>query len=399
MERNADTPGSVKSTNSGGSRRPRKNTVADAPGKSPPPARSGLGRPRKYPVHQADVEKSSSQKEVESGVTKRPRGRPKKTDQSPQTTKRADESDGKKTLTEGNDSVPPASKASPRPGGNNSMPLVTPASTTNQMVDLDAEVTSLAVVPALQMSTVVSKNPVSLLKSRSGRTVKRGSFYDEIGEGEQHLKTAKLSVEPPQKRPALESQSPGDSALRDQKPSTETGMQKLNTPKSTPTQTQDEKPPPKIGDFSSLAHTTPTVATPAVPAPLATPTVAPLSPAGAVATPALPHVVSSLSQLPSATAQAPAPQADVPPVKVPRRKPGARECMQISRRFGVKVIPQKYMDTLEDYCTRGKVEHLIRMRERLDDHSRMLEAQLAGLEALIKEKGELDITVPAAEPP
>ena len=37
------------------------------------------------------------------------------------------------------------------------------------------------------------------------------------------------------------------------------------------------------------------------------------------------------------------------------------------------------------------------MRERLDDHSRMLEAQLAGLEALVKEKGELDIVVPSAE--
>ena len=32
--------------------------------------------------------------------------------------------------------------------------------------------------------------------------------------------------------------------------------------------------------------------------------------------------------------------------KVPRRKPGARECMQISRRFGANVIPQQYMDTL-----------------------------------------------------
>lgn len=32
--------------------------------------------------------------------------------------------------------------------------------------------------------------------------------------------------------------------------------------------------------------------------------------------------------------------------KAPRRKPGARECMQISRRFGVNVIPQKYMDIL-----------------------------------------------------
>mmetsp|Transcript_17899 Transcript_17899/g.24650 ORF Transcript_17899/g.24650 Transcript_17899/m.24650 type:complete len:81 (+) Transcript_17899:3-245(+) len=72
--------------------------------------------------------------------------------------------------------------------------------------------------------------------------------------------------------------------------------------------------------------------------------------------------------------------------------------MQISRRFGVNVVPQKYMDILLDYCTRGKVEHLIRMRERLDDHSRMLEAQIAGLEALVKEKGELKAVFPPAEP-
>ena len=380
----------------------KNNDVNDALGKSTPPARSGLGRPRKNPVHQADVEKSGSQKKVESGSTRRPRGRSTKNDESPQTKKRADESDGKKTLTPGNDSVSPASKASPRPVGNNNMPLVMPGSTTSQMVDPDAKVASLAVVPALELNTTVSKNPGSLLKSRSGRTVKRGSFYDEMDEGEQHLKTAKQSIEPPQKRAALESHSTGDSALRDQKPSTETGIQKLDTPKNTLMQSEDDKPPPEIGNSSSPAHlqkmpavTTPTV----VPTPLATPTVAPVSPAGAVSTPALPQVASSISQLPTAEAQASAPQADVPPAKVPRRKPGARECMQISRRFGVKVIPQKYMDTLEDYCTRGKVEHLIRMRERLDDHSRMLEAQLAGLEALIKEKGELEITVPAAELP
>jgi hypothetical protein len=41
---------------------------------------------------------------------------------------------------------------------------------------------------------------------------------------------------------------------------------------------------------------------------------------------------------------------------------------------------------LQDYCTRGKVEHLIRMRERLDEHARFLEAQLAGLEMMIEEK-------------
>jgi len=81
--------------------------------------------------------------------------------------------------------------------------------------------------------------------------------------------------------------------------------------------------------------------------------------------------------------------------KTPRRKPGARECMQISRRFGVNIIPEKYMTTLLDYCRRGKVEHLIKMRERLDCHSRFLEYQLAGLEARVKEVGESKIVVPA----
>lgn len=72
-----------------------------------------------------------------------------------------------------------------------------------------------------------------------------------------------------------------------------------------------------------------------------------------------------------------------------RRKPGARECMQMSRKFGASVIEDKYFETLMDYSRRGKVDHLIRMRERLDDHSRFLEAQLAGLEALVKDKGEI----------
>lgn len=82
--------------------------------------------------------------------------------------------------------------------------------------------------------------------------------------------------------------------------------------------------------------------------------------------------------------------------KVPRRKPGARECLQISRRFGANIIPQNYMQTLLDYCTRGKVEHLIRMRERLDEHARFLELQLAGLEMMIREKGGQE-PAPAAD--
>mmetsp|Transcript_10231 Transcript_10231/g.19166 ORF Transcript_10231/g.19166 Transcript_10231/m.19166 type:complete len:922 (+) Transcript_10231:109-2874(+) len=84
--------------------------------------------------------------------------------------------------------------------------------------------------------------------------------------------------------------------------------------------------------------------------------------------------------------------------KYPRRKPGARECMQISRRFGSGVIPQNYMDILMDYCSRGKVEHLIRMRERLDEHSRFLELQLAGLESLVLDKGN-PIRVASKGPP
>ena len=53
------------------------------------------------------------------------------------------------------------------------------------------------------------------------------------------------------------------------------------------------------------------------------------------ATPAAPTPAVGTSSGPSKEATSSA--------KVPRRKPGARECMQISRRFGVRVIPDKYM--------------------------------------------------------
>lgn len=72
-----------------------------------------------------------------------------------------------------------------------------------------------------------------------------------------------------------------------------------------------------------------------------------------------------------------------------RRKPGARECMQMSRKFGASIIEDKYFETLMDYSKRGKVDHLVRMRERLDDHSRFLEAQLAGLEAAVQDNGKI----------
>jgi hypothetical protein len=80
--------------------------------------------------------------------------------------------------------------------------------------------------------------------------------------------------------------------------------------------------------------------------------------------------------------------------KEARRKPGARECMQLTKKFGVTPIDEHSFDVLLDYSKRGKVDHLIRMRERMDEHSRFLESQLAGLESLVKEKGEINIVCP-----
>jgi hypothetical protein len=80
--------------------------------------------------------------------------------------------------------------------------------------------------------------------------------------------------------------------------------------------------------------------------------------------------------------------------KETKRKPGARECMQLTKKFGTTPIDEHSFDVLMDYSKRGKIDHLIRMRERMDDHSRFLESQLAGLEALVQQKGELNMVVP-----
>lgn len=115
-----------------------------------------------------------------------------------------------------------------------------------------------------------------------------------------------------------------------------------------------------------------------------------------VSTPQAEHYLTPTKDTPISMATIPTPKSESSTPgqqtgKIPRRKPGARECMQISRRWGVQRISQKYMDTLLNYCTRGKVEHLIRMRERLDEHSLMLESQLAGLSTLIAEHGGAEI--------
>eukprot|EP00980_Cylindrotheca_fusiformis_P027804 scaffold22560_cov135-Cylindrotheca_fusiformis.AAC.15 len=149
-------------------------------------------------------------------------------------------------------------------------------------------------------------------------------------------------------------------------------------------------PVPKVTGVSEQTREEESVAIPTAPLVEAVKKVAAASTAPNLNVPAL--VAAAIKS--ATTRGEPEEEKPLTPGKVPRRKPGARECMQISRRFGVRVIPEKYMDTLLDYCTRGKVEHLIRMRERLDEHSRFLESQLAGLEAIIKEKGESDAVVP-----
>lgn len=268
--------------------------------------------------------------------------------------------------------------------------------------------------------------------SRSGRTVKRSAFHDEIAEGEQHLRAGRLEgqrrspdatvstdagaesmvtlvSEPAAQPPASLTASLGPTAA---------GLANVKAPVAVTA--KPVQPVTVPGGTTSVAATgaaLPTTAAPSVPTPAGLPSApsAPVISASAVASVKIP-APASMSAATAAALSVPYPAAAVAAAaaasasaqssvnqeesqketKVPRRKPGARECMQLSRRFGPHVIPDVHMETLLDYCKRGKVEHLIRMRERLDDHSRFLEAQLAGLEALVKEKGESNVKVPAA---
>ena len=93
--------------------------------------------------------------------------------------------------------------------------------------------------------------------------------------------------------------------------------------------------PAPMQQAPSVAHAAPAVA--AAP-PVA---VAPAPPAVAVLK--SPPVASSSAPMSADTSSAAVTNQTG---KQPRRKPGARECMQISRRFGVNVIPEKYMNIL-----------------------------------------------------
>lgn len=191
-------------------------------------------------------------------------------------------------------------------------------------------------------------------RSRSGRVVKRNTMFDDIEEGPQLLPTSMTTSE------VKEDQKPSDTRLN-------AAPLSINSTEA--------------NAISTLAQGSSAVSTPKVEKPATT-----LSQASSVKTATVNTSVSGkVTKVSPLSASIVTTQASSS-TKAPRRKPGARECMQISRRFGAEIIPETYMEILLDYATRGKVEHLIRMRERMDDHSRFLESQLAGLEALIQDR-------------
>ena len=229
--------------------------------------------------------------------------------------------------------------------------------------------------PHIDSGNATPSESVSFTVSRSGRTVKRNSFHDEVGPGEQHLR-GRPAAEPitSQLYATLLQNSAGQVPTEDFVPihaasssdAPRDAARNVQTPFTPVARVSSRGEEPDLKDSVETS--------------LLSGAKVDLS-----AEPKDPHLPSGLS----VDASNPAEQTSTAMTaegKVPRRKPGARECMQISRRFGAEVIPQKYIDILLDYCKRGKVEHLIRMRERLDDHARFLESQLAGLEARLAQK-------------
>jgi len=365
--------------------RPPKKLVEDEE-ESPPVAKKRRGRPPKKKPAIAARASASQETPVRSNVGKKRRGRPPKN-------KNLQNTSAASTSARG--AAAAANPAAAR-SGYAGMPRVTPQS--NQGFKVAPSDGNVHAFPGSFASAALAPQAPAPApqKSRSGRTVK-SAFNDDIyveshlpkdnpnrpflGQYQKPAAVGPMNVGGRQ-APTFLQQSLNASMP---KPAlSQVGNATANMPGAVPMpQGVDGPGAARVGvpGSASLA---------AAMRPAAT-----YTPAGMSSTQASLPVPPAVLAYPSSAAHAPPPAGSAS--KGPRRKPGARECMQISRRFGVKVVPQNYMDILFDYCSRGKVEHLIRMRERLDDHSRMLESQLAGLEALVKEKGELDITVPAAE--
>ena len=413
----SSTVSSSKTTSSRVSSPSRKSSRVLQEEEEPP--RRRRGRPPKNANAAAPSSRSSSPKKG----TGRKRGRPPKNKPSPSPPRKQ--------------SKPPVRSSdgrfmSPQRGGGRSSSVGRSSSsttTTNTYAAAKSSATAQA-VPA----------PTPVIVSRSGRTVKRSSFHDEIDEGEQHLK---LHQHPGRRSSVSNSgskkSSPQERSLSAKRSSITAPVVKVEETTDTPEQDvlnemdiaiaastlSEDVPMPLEGEpvadpndpipvpgappvtepstSTAVATTgldTTTLATvvslPGISAEATTTTTTTADGSAAVAVASVPTTTTTANTMTTTAANTTNAEFETlkEQVKVPRRKPGARECMQISRRFGVKVIPTKYIEILTDYCKRGKVEHLIRMRERLDEHSRFLESQLAGLEALVQTRGESTVVVP-----
>jgi PHD-finger len=222
--------------------------------------------------------------------------------------------------------------------------------------------------------------PKAVQRSRSGRMVKQSRFHDELHEGEQHLKSGKGQnlVSPPNhesestKKPivigkvppreiTIERNSelpkalvesievPKDAEMKNVLTVNNAEISQLKSQSSeieTPSVTLISEPPVKTLNekavISALSNeSVPTIAitttkisrTPLDANLIVKPDVPPSS---TVPTPVDSQIKSVNHPLSENQALS----------RVPRRKPGARECMQISRKFGAQVIPTKYIQIL-----------------------------------------------------
>jgi hypothetical protein len=376
--------------------RPPKKLVEETTDEDEPVVKRKRGRPPKKKSSPAVAKEAKASTPIKSNVGKKKRGRPPKN-------KNLGSSTANTTM---NPSAAPSISGSSS-ASSQSISGVKNAPSTAKM-HASTSLGGVASFPPANPPVVPSQ------KSRSGRTVKRNPFHDEIYEGAQLMPSHRPPVEQQKKSVA----SPGHPSLTSSGPATnETNpsyqaIMKHAQPAPIPNAPVPSKPPTTttVGNATTLGTEAPgTMQDAKLPNPGThssfPPPVATTGPTHTYTPAIMAGTTQGALPVPPAVLAYPAPTKGPSSVasgsssKAPRRKPGARECMQMSRRFGVNVIPQEYMETLFDYCSRGKVDHLIRMRERLDDHSRMLEAQLAGLETLVKEKGELDITVPPAVDP
>ncbi len=236
----------------------------------------------------------------------------------------------------------------------------------------------------VEESDDVCPSPARLIqRSRSGRMVKQSKFHDEIDEGEQHLKAAKAQsllmstmtsakssiVEPMTTETAVEAEPylPMEIDLHSQEPRPEAIPSLISS--NVPPNEQaivpvdlagaviDATPVPAVPlpEKAKGVETNPVETPPAPPVLPAIPEfrepttkIAPTNQAVVTVLANADTTAVSMAATPVITAP-PIPQPEVEPPKpsrVPRRKPGARECMQISRKFGAQVIPNKYIQIL-----------------------------------------------------